>query len=65
FVFCDLNLGAADYKLIHADARGELHDPRWKYKIYDAFKNQNGANDSDNSKIADHFGDRLEDLDIK
>lgn len=65
FVFCDLNLGAADYKLIHSDARGELHDTRWKYRIYDTFKNQQGGNDIDNSKIGDHLGGSLEDLDIK
>ncbi len=33
FVFYNPTLGANDYRLIHSDARGEIFDSRWRYRI--------------------------------
>lgn len=62
FVFYDSELATNDFKLIHSDALGEIKDDRWQYKITDAFPNQNGVNDFDNTSTRDYFGNQIDDL---
>jgi GWxTD domain-containing protein len=33
FVFCDNELAGNNYKLIHSEARGEINDIRWRFKL--------------------------------
>jgi GWxTD domain-containing protein len=62
FVFCNSDLVSNDYKLIHSDARGELYDPRWRFKIYKTFKELNGYSNSDTETYPDSYGSQVNDL---
>ncbi|MCY7410805.1 MAG: GWxTD domain-containing protein, partial [Chitinophagales bacterium] len=60
FVFCNYELAANEYKLIHSDARGELNDPRWKFKVYKSFKDGNGNTNYDQTEFRDIFGSQVD-----
>ncbi|HYV92999.1 MAG TPA: GWxTD domain-containing protein [Chitinophagales bacterium] len=62
FVFCNADLATNDYKLIHSDARGELSDPRWKFKIFKTFKDVNGYSNFDTETYPDSFGSQVDEL---
>lgn len=62
FVFCNSDLVSNDYKLIHSDARGELSDPRWKFKIYRTFKELNGYSNLDTETYPDSYGSQVDEL---
>lgn len=59
FVFYNPDLVSNDYALIHSDARGELSDSRWKFKVANAFKELNGSNNFDNTTPGNSFGSRI------
>lgn len=62
FVFCNSDLVSNDYKLIHSDARGELSDSRWKFKIYNTFKEMNGYSNFDTETYPDSYGSQVDEL---
>lgn len=61
FIFYLPGLATNDYKLIHATARGELQDSRWRYKIYPQTERNRSNADPDNTGVKDHFGQRVDD----
>lgn len=62
FIFYNPDLVSNNYKLIHSDAIGELKDPRWKFKLNDAFKNKKGVNNTDVTEFPDSFGSHVDDF---
>ncbi len=62
FVFCNSDLVSNDYKLIHSDARGELNDLRWKFKIYKTFRDSNGYSNPDIENYPSTYGSQVDDL---
>ncbi len=61
FVFCNSDLITNDYKLIHSEAMGEIYDPRWKFKIYETFKDTNGYYDLDTEDFRNTWGSQVDD----
>ena len=61
FVFCNSDLITNDYKLIHSEALGELYDPRWKFRIYNTFKDTNGYYNLDVEDFRDTWGSQVDD----
>jgi GWxTD domain-containing protein len=53
FVFYNPNLAGNDYRLLHSDANGELHNPNWNIELY---KRNTNDNDFDNVKREQNFG---------
>ncbi|MEO5674339.1 MAG: GWxTD domain-containing protein [Chitinophagales bacterium] len=62
FVFCNADLVTNDYKLIHSDARGELNDPRWRFKIFNTFKESNGYGNPDQENYPGAYGSHVDDI---
>lgn len=69
FVFYNPYSGSNDYRLIHSDARSEVFDARWKFKITDRkvdYWNTDPTKRKDNldneNLNEDSFGSQLEDL---
>ncbi len=62
FVFYNTDLVSNNYKLIHSDAIGEINNPRWRYKLNDAFKNKKGINNTDKTDYPDSFGSHADDF---
>ena len=60
FIFYLPGLATNDYKLIQSTARGELQDPRWRYKIYPQSERSRSNADPDNTRVKDHFGQRID-----
>ena len=60
FVFYNPDLITNDYQLIHSDARGEIYDARWKFKIYSTFKDNNGNSNFDQEDFRDTFGSQVD-----
>lgn len=60
FVFCNSDLVTNDYKLIHSEALGELYDPRWRFKIYNTFKDSNGYRNLDIESFRDTWGSQVD-----
>ncbi|MGB3075423.1 MAG: GWxTD domain-containing protein, partial [Chitinophagales bacterium] len=60
FVFCNADLVSNDYKLIHSEALGELYDPRWRFKVYNTFKDGNGYRDFDIEGFRDTWGSQVD-----
>ena len=60
FIFCDEDLATNDYKLIHSNARGEVYDVRWKFRIYRNFNERNGSQDFDITDFNSQVGNRIE-----
>jgi GWxTD domain-containing protein len=60
FVFCNSELAANEYKLIHSNAKGELNDPRWKFKVYKSFKDGNGNANFDQEDFRDIYGSQVD-----
>lgn len=56
FVFYNPNTADNEYELVHSTARDEVQDPRWKMKVFNAFKERNNVRDLDNTTIRDHYG---------
>lgn len=62
FIFYNPDLVTNDYELIHSDAIGEIKNPKWKYKLNDAFKNQKGATNSDATEFPNSWGSHVDDF---
>lgn len=60
FVFCNSDLVTNDYALIHSDALGELNDPRWRFKIYNTFKDGNGYRNFDIDYFRSTWGSQVD-----
>ncbi|MEO6167557.1 MAG: GWxTD domain-containing protein [Chitinophagales bacterium] len=60
FVFCNADLVTNDYKLIHSEALGELYDPRWRFKVYNTFKDSNGYRDFDIEGFRNTWGSQVD-----
>jgi GWxTD domain-containing protein len=56
FAFYEPSLVTNDYILLHSNARGELHDQRWKIKIYENVASPEQLFDYDNTEVADLTG---------
>ncbi len=61
FVFCNPDEVTNDYQLIHSEALGEIYDPRWKFKIYYSFKDNNGYNNLDVNDFRNTWGSKVDD----
>jgi len=61
FVFCNADEVTNDYQLIHSEALGETYDPRWKFKIYYSFKDNNGYHDLDENDFRNTWGSKVDD----
>lgn len=53
FAFYEPSMSSNDYVLLHSNARGELHDPRWKVKLYENVAADAELNDFDNTEVQD------------
>lgn len=62
FVFCNLELATNNYTLIHSDARGELYDPRWRFRIYRAFRESSDFYNLDQTRFRETFGSQVDKL---
>lgn len=63
FVFYNPYSGSNDYRLIHSDARGEIFDSRWRFKIDDRRINPNQKNNLDKETIdGNEYGRQVDDL---
>lgn len=62
FVFYNTDLVSNNYKLLHSDVIGEINDPRWRYKLNDAFKNKSGIHNTDKTDYPDSFGSHADDF---
>lgn len=60
FVFCNADLVTNDYKLIHSEALGELYDPRWRFQVYNTFKDSNGYRDYDIEGFRSTWGSQVD-----
>jgi len=61
FVFCNFEMASNDYKLIHSNARGELNDPRWRFKVYKDFREQSDYYNLDQENFRDTYGSMVDD----
>lgn len=59
FIFYDPELGTGKFMLIHSDARGEIFNPRWKYKIYSRTYQ---TYDVDAETLPDKMGNNADDM---
>ncbi|MCS6990984.1 MAG: GWxTD domain-containing protein [Chitinophagales bacterium] len=62
FVFCNMELATNNYTLIHSDARGELYDPRWRFRIYRAFRESSDYYNLDETRFRPVFGSQVDKL---
>lgn len=63
FAFYDPSLVSNDYVLLHSNARGEFHDPRWKVKIYENVASPSELGDYDITTVTDKLsGQRVIDM---
>lgn len=53
FAFYEPSGVSNDYQLLHSNARGELHDPRWKIRIYETVASPQEVLDLDNTNVED------------
>jgi hypothetical protein len=53
FAFYEPSLASNDYILLHSNARGELHDMRWKVKLYENVASQDELMDYDVTEVED------------
>lgn len=53
FAFYEPSMSTNDYVLLHSNARGELHDTRWKVKLYENVASDSEINDFDNTEVQD------------
>jgi GWxTD domain-containing protein len=60
FVFKNQNVATNEFRLIHSDARGEVNNPRWRYEIYNSFKERSNSRNIDNTGVRDHYGSDLD-----
>lgn len=60
FVFCNSDLVTNDYELIHSNALGELNDPRWRFKIFNTFKDGNGYRNFDVENFRSTWGSQVD-----
>lgn len=56
FAFYEPSMVTNDYVLLHSNARGELHDERWKIKIYENVASKSEMFDFDNTEVSDKLG---------
>jgi len=56
FAFYEPSRVSNDYILLHSNARGELQDPRWKIKLYEAVASPQEVLDLDNTDVSDKLG---------
>lgn len=56
FAFYDRSAVTNDYKLLHSNARGELHDSRWKLVLYENVAAPYILSDFDQTDITDKIG---------
>ncbi|MBC8173045.1 MAG: GWxTD domain-containing protein [Chitinophagales bacterium] len=56
FAFYEPSMVTNDYILLHSNARGELHDSRWKIVIYENVASPNEMLDFDNTEVGDKMG---------
>ncbi|MCS6916218.1 MAG: GWxTD domain-containing protein [Chitinophagales bacterium] len=62
FVFCNLELATNNYSLVHSDARGEIYDPRWRFRIYRAFRESSDFYNLDETRFRQTFGSQVDKL---
>ncbi len=62
FVFCCKELATGDYQLIHSDARGELNDPRWRFQIFQSFREKSNYYNLDEVRFRETFGSQVDRL---
>jgi GWxTD domain-containing protein len=56
FAFYEPSGVSNDYQLLHSNARGELHDPRWKIRIYETVASPQEVLNLDNTSVTDNLG---------
>ena len=56
FAFYEPSMVSNDYILMHSNARGELHDERWKVKLYENVASPSEMLDFDNTEVEDKIG---------
>lgn len=56
FAFYEPSMVSNDYILMHSNARGELHDARWKVKLYENVASPSEMLDFDNTEVEDKIG---------
>lgn len=56
FAFYEPSMSTNDYVLLHSNARGELHDPRWKVVLYENVASPQEIFDEDNTEVIDKNG---------
>lgn len=56
FAFYEPSGVSNDYQLLHSNARGELHDPRWKIRIYETVASPQEVLNLDNTGVTDNLG---------
>jgi hypothetical protein len=61
FVFHNDDLVSNDYRLIHSNATGEVHNEHWKLLINENFE-FDGIKDFDNTGPREHIGSQTYDL---
>ncbi|MFI5171392.1 MAG: GWxTD domain-containing protein, partial [Chitinophagales bacterium] len=56
FAFYEPTMVSNDYQLMHSNARGELHDPRWKVRLYENVASPSEVLNFDNTEVEDKIG---------
>lgn len=56
FAFYEPTMVSNDYILLHSNARGELHEPRWKVKLYENVASPQEVLNFDNTEVEDKIG---------
>lgn len=56
FAFYEPSMVSNDYILMHSNARGELHDYRWKVRLYENVASPSETLDFDNTEVEDKIG---------
>ncbi len=56
FAFYEPSMVSNDYVLMHSNARGELHDYRWKVRLYENVASPSEMLDFDNTEVEDKIG---------
>lgn len=56
FAFYEPSMVSNDYVLMHSNARGELHDDRWKVRLYENVASSSEMHDFDNTQVEDKIG---------